>query len=161
MAVKLHRDRVSTSSLIFTGCLLSLVPADLKFAETWRTRHIFIIDRIERLNYESSIAFASLALVIIGLTVIWTSYQNRKRWSWFAMLIFVCVYFIPVHLLDVFIDIKSVEWSWWPGVIQDAREGRQFAQGAIRFLLILILMLTARLVPLKDFFGRKPATTSS
>lgn len=159
--MRFRLDRVSTSSLIFTGCLLSLVPADLKFAATWRTRDIWVLERVARANYESSIAFASLALVVIGLFVVWTSYQNRMRWSWFAMLVLVLVYFIPVHLVDVFIDIGRVGWAWWPGVIHDAREGRQFAQLAIRFLATLILMVAALLVPVKDFFGRNRAATRS
>lgn len=38
--------------------------------------------------------------MITGLIVIWTSYQKRMRWAWFVMVVFVCVYFVPVHLLD-------------------------------------------------------------
>jgi len=114
-------DRVGVSSGLLTICLLVLVRLELKWAATWRIRQIWVMDRVGRLNYESSIAFASLALDIIVLIVIWTSYQKRTRWAWFVMAVFICVYFVPVHLLDVFLDISRVGWHWWPGVVKHER----------------------------------------
>jgi hypothetical protein len=158
--MKLHLDCVSVSSWILTICLLSLVPVDLQFAATWRTRLIFVTDRFARLNYESSIAFASLALVIIRLAVIWTSYQKRMRWSWFAMVVFICVYFVPVHLLDVFIGIKQMGWSWWPSAIRLVMEGEPLSRVALRFLVTLALMIIALVLPIKEFFGKRPLLPS-
>jgi hypothetical protein len=145
--MRLRFDRVSISSVLLTFCLLILIHWDLKFAATWRTRLIWVMDRVTRLNYESSIAFASLALEIIGLIVIWTSYQKRMRWAWFVMFVFISVYLVPVHLLDVFLDIGRVGWSWWPGVVRDAMEGRQFAVGALKELAIFTVMVIALLLP--------------
>lgn len=149
------RDRVFVSSSILTICLLSLVPADLKFAATWQTRFWQVTDRVARLNYESSIAFASLALVIIGVIVIWTSYQKRMRWSWFVMLVFTCVYFVPVHLLDALLAMRRVGWPWWHLTLQGVIEGDQFSKLATRFLMTLVLMITALLLPVRAFFGKK------
>ena len=148
-------DRVSVSSVLLTVCLLTLIQWNLKWAATWRTRAVWVTDRVARLNYESSIAFASLALDIIVLIVIWTSYQKRMRWAWFVMVVFVCVYFVPVHLLDVLLDIKKVGWHWWPGVVQDANEGRPFAVGALTELTIFTLMIIAVLVPVGAFFKKQ------
>jgi len=110
------------------------------------------------LNYESSIAFASLALEIIVLIVIWTSYQKRMRWAWFVMVIFVCVYFVPVHLLDVLLAIKRVGWPWWPEAVRQAMEGRQLAVGALTELTIFTLMAIALIAPVRGFFSKKQAT---
>ena len=154
--MRIRLDSVTVSSVLLTICPLTIGQWNLKWAATWQTRSIWVTDRLLRFNYESSIGFASLALVIIGLIVIWTSYQKRMRWSWFVMVVFVCVYLVPVRLLDVFFDIKRVGWPWWPGVVRDAREGRQFAQGAIAELAILTLMVIALLAPLRAFFGKKP-----
>jgi len=162
--MKLHLDRVFISSCILTACLLSLVPADLRFAATWRTRQIPVMDRVYRLNYESDIAFASLALVVIGLIVIWSGFQRKMPWSWVVMAVFVCVYFVPVYLLDVFLDIKRVGWSWWIGVIRDAREGYPFAQLSIRLLLTFAFMALALFLPLQSFSGfrtKVPSLTES
>ena len=152
-------DRVSVSSVLLTICLLILIQWNLKWAATWRTRNVWVTDRVARLNYESSIAFASLALEIIGLIVIWTGYQKRLRWAWFVMVVFVCVYFVPVHLLDVLLDIKRVGWHWWPGVVQDAKEGRPFAVGALKELGIFTSMVIALIVSVRGFFGKKQAIT--
>src|ERR1700687_729322 len=149
-------DIVSVSSVLLTICLSIFIQWNLKWAATWRTRDVWVIDRVARLNYESSIAFTSLALMITGLIVIWTSYQKRMRWAWFVMVVFVCVYFVPVHLIDVFLDIKRVGWPWWPGGVRDAMDGRQFAQGALTELAIFALMVIALLLPVRAFFGKKP-----
>lgn len=151
----LRLDRVSVSSVLLTICLLSLVPADLKFAATWKTRLVVVTDRFARLNYESSIAFASLALVIIGLIVIWTSYQKRMRWSWIVMVVFVCMYFVPVHLLDVFIGIRQLGGAWWPSAVRAAAQGEPLSRVAIRLLATLALMVLALLLPVGAFFGKK------
>lgn len=148
-------DRVSVSSVLLSICLLILMSWSLKWAATWATRVVWVMDRVGRVNYEASIAFTSLALEIIALIVIWTSYQKRMRWSWFVMVTFVCVYFVPVRLLDILLDIKRVGCQWLPAVIRDAREGRPFAVGALKELGILTLMVTALLVPVGDFFGKK------
>jgi hypothetical protein len=153
--VRFRFDRVTVSSVLFTFCLLILISQSLKWAATWPTRVVWVTDKAARLNYEASIAFAELALEIIALIVIWTSYQKRMRWSWFVMVVFVSVYFLPVHLLDVLLDVKRVGWQWWPAVVRDAREGRPFAVGALEEIAISILMAIALLVPAGDLFGKK------
>jgi hypothetical protein len=132
--MRVRFDRVSLSGVLWTISLLIIIHWNLKFAATWRTRHVWVMDRVATSNYESSIAFASLALAIIGLIVIWTSYQKRTRSAWFIMVVLLSVYFVPVHLLDVFLDIRRVGWAWWPAVLREAMEGRQFAVGALREL---------------------------
>ncbi len=158
-ALRVRLDSVSISGVLLTVCLLTIARWDLKFVATWRTRH-WDMGRLAIPNYDASIAFASLALVIIGLIVIWTGYQKRTRWSWFIMVVFVCVYFVPANLVDVFLDISRVGWRWWPGVVQDAMEGRPFALGAIKGLAILALMIIALLLPSRAFFGKKPTLSS-
>lgn len=148
-------DRVMISSVLFTFCLLILMSWSLKWAATWPTRVVWVMDRVGRLNYEASIAFAELALEIIALIVIWTSYQKRMRWAWFVMAIFFCVYYVPVRVLDFLLGIRSRGWSWWPAAIRDAMGGRQLAIDAFSELAILTLMVVALLLPIGDFFGKK------
>jgi len=148
-------DTVSVSSVLLTICLSILIQWNMKWAATWQTRVVWVMDRVARLNYESSVAFASLALMITGLIVIWTSYQKRMRWAWYVMVIFVCVYFVPVHLLDLLLAIKRVGWPWWPEAVRQAMEGRQPAVGALTELAIFALMVIALLLPVRAFFGKK------
>jgi hypothetical protein len=153
--VRLRFDRVMVSSVLFTFCLLILMSWELKFAATWPTRVVWVTDKVASLNYEASIAFASLALEIVALIVIWTSYQKKMRWSWFVMVIFFCVYYVPVRVLDFLLGIRSRGWSWWPAAIRDAMGGRQLAIDAFSELAILTLMVVALLLPIEDFFGKK------
>jgi hypothetical protein len=153
--VRVRFDRVTVSSVLFSLCLLILMSWSFKWAATWPTRVVWVMDRVGRLNYEASNAFAELALEIIALIVIWTSYQKRMRWSWFVMVVFVSVCFLPVYLLDVLLDVKRVGWQWWPAVVRDARAGRPFAVGALGEIAISTLMVIALLVPVGEFFGKK------
>src|SRR5713226_4656203 len=116
--LRVRLDSVSISGVLLTLCLLSLFPRHLELASTWRERHVWESDRFLRYNFESLLGFASLALFIIGLIVIWTSYQKRARPAWFIMLVFVCVYFLPVYLGDTFLAIRSAGWQWWPSLLQ-------------------------------------------
>jgi succinate dehydrogenase hydrophobic anchor subunit len=153
--LRVRLNSVSISGVLLTLCLLYLVPKHLQFASTWRERHVWEADRFVSYNFESLLGFASLALFIIGLTVIWTGYQKRERTAWFIMLVFVCVYFLPVYLVDTFLDIRRVGWRWWLEVVPAAMEGRPFDNAAIRQLVILALMVIALLVPIRAFFGKK------
>ena len=114
------------------------------------------MERLWRYNSESLLAFASLALLIIVLTVIWTSYQKRMRSAWFAVLVFILVYFLPVYLLNMFRIMKSVGWHWWSQFFRDVMQGDQSAVSGFRFLVTLILMIIALLIPVRAFFGNKP-----
>ena len=159
MSMAQHTSRAAgaryfVSEIIFTLCLTVFLPGYVKMAGTWRQRHIWITDRIAWFNYDASLSFASLALILIGLIVVWTGYRKRNPWAWLIMLIFVAVYYVPVHLIDVFLDIKTVGWRWWPGVVQDAREGRPFARGSVEVLIILVAMTIALVLPIKEFFGK-------
>jgi hypothetical protein len=127
----------------------------LKWAATWPIRVVWVTDKAARLNYEASIGFTELALEIIALIVIWTSYQKRMRWSWFVMVVVFFVYYVPVRVLEFLLGIRSRGWSWWPAAIRDAMEGRQLAIDAFSELAILTLMVIALLLPVADFFGKK------
>lgn len=152
--MKLQFNSVSISSVLFTISLLALGQMHLKFAATWRTREVNW-GRLGLPNYQASIAFATLALVLIGLVVLWTGYQKRTRSSWFIMAVFVFVYFMPVNMIDVFLDIRRMGWSWWPAVVHDAREGYRFAISALYSLSFFTVMIIALLMPIRAFFWPK------
>lgn len=149
-------DSVSISSLLLTICLLTLAPPILKIAATWRQRNFRVTDRYWEYNMESLLAFASLALLIIALIVIWTSYQKRMRSAWYIILVFVLVYFLPVNFLDIFLTIRSVGWRWWPQFVRAIMQGQSLAILGLRYFVILILMIVALVIPVRAFFFPKP-----
>jgi len=114
-------------------------------------------DRIGLPNFQAAMALASLALVIIGLIVLWTGYQKRMRSSWFIMVIFVFVYFMPVNLIDIFLDMRRMGWPWWSAVLHEAKQGRQISVDTIYALAVFAVMVSALLLPIRAFFGKSQA----
>jgi hypothetical protein len=145
---------VSVSALLLSACLLSLAPPILETAATWRQRNIMVTEQLWRYNSESLLAFASLALVMIGLIIIWTSYQKRTRSAWCVMLVFVLFYFIPVYFVDIFLNIKTVGWSWSRQFAREILQGQPLALTGLRYLTTLGLMIIALVIPIRAFFGK-------
>ena len=116
---------------------------------------MWMTDNFAMYNYEATIGFASLAIIIMGITVIWTGYQNRLRWTWFIMFVFVCVYYIPVYLLDFILELRKVGWPDWSKLLREAIEGRPISRATAVYLATLTLMVVALLLPIRTFFGKK------
>lgn len=156
--MRIRRDAVFISSVLFTISLLVLVPHNLQYASTWEERSVQYAERVWVLNYWMRIGFASLAFVLVGLIVIWMGYIRRIRWTWFVMFVIVWVFAFPVYMLPVVLDLhaaESIDWSgWFWDVIKDQGVARAYAKGPLDFLL----MVAALFLPIKSFF-RRPSTT--
>ena len=156
--MRIRRDAVFISSVLFTVSLLALIPHSLRYASTWPQRSIQETDRLWVQNYLMPVGFASLAFVLVGLIVIWMGYVKRVRWTWFVMFVLVWVFAFPVYMLPVLLDLhaaESVNWSaWFWDAIKTPGIARDYAKGPLDFLL----MLVALLLPIKSFFGRPSVT---
>lgn len=150
----MRQNSLTVSSVLLTICLLSLVPLNMRLASTWQDRFPKITNRLAIYNYEASLAFASLALIIIGITVIWTGYRQGLRWAWIVMAVIVGVYYIPVYLLDFFLELSRVGGLYLPALFREALEGRPFAFAVVKSLVTLSLMLIALFLPMSVFFGK-------
>lgn len=87
-------DSVFVSSVLFTTALLCLIPdfwasVITKHDRTWLAK----VDSGDRLALEtrSDLSVVCLAIILIGLIVIWTGYLKRVRWTWAVMFIIVWV----------------------------------------------------------------------
>lgn len=152
--MKIRRDVVFISSVLFTICLVALVPHNLAYASTWKEQFLRETDRLWVQNSLMQIGFASLAVVLVGLMIIWTVYQNSVRWAWFAMFVIVWVFAFPVYVLPVLLDLHAAEqvnWSaWFWNAIKGQGIARDYAKGPIDF----ILMVIALLLPIRSIFSR-------
>jgi NADH:ubiquinone oxidoreductase subunit 5 (subunit L)/multisubunit Na+/H+ antiporter MnhA subunit len=119
-----------------------------------------VTERLWRYNFESLLAFASLALLIIVLIVIWTGYQKRMRSAWFVVLVFVTVYFLPVYMLNIFRIMKNVGWHWWSEFFQGIGQQQPQTIDLLRYFAILIVMIIALLIPVRAFFGKTEGPAS-
>jgi hypothetical protein len=145
-------DSVFVSSVLFTLALVCLIPS---FWATVITDHDRIwlvkLDDGYRLAAErmSDLGVASLAVVLIGLIVVWTGFIRRVRWAWVVMFIVVWVWAFPLlamPLLGVPRSLTIPEWIYtaiyYPG------SARAYAEAVLLFLLMVIALL----LPVKSFF---------
>lgn len=152
--MKSRLNSVLVSSGLLTICLLDLVPAHLRYAATWQERLIRVTENYATFNFEASLAFASLALITIGIIVLWTGYRRRLRSAWVIMVVFVSVYYVPVYLVDITWEAIRVGWPYWPKLLRGAMDGESIAQHVIRNLGIFVLMLIALFLPIRAIFGK-------
>ncbi len=151
--MKILRDSVFISSVLFSVSLVALVPHSLQYASTWQHRS-FQEGRSWTENYFMPIGFASLAVILIGLTVIWMGYIKRMRWTWFVMLVIVCVFAFPLYVLPVLQDMhaaESVNWSAW---LSNAIKGPGIYRDYLKGPLLFLLMVVALLLPSGRFLFR-------
>ena len=154
--MRIRHDVVFISSVLMTISLLALAPHNLSYASTWRRRFFQETDRLWIRNYWMPIGFASLALIIIGLIVIWTGYQKKVRWTWFVLLVIVWVFAFPVYMLPEVLDMRegeSINWSEW---FRNVMNGVPIARAHAKAILNFLLMVVALFLPIKAFFGKQP-----
>jgi hypothetical protein len=150
--MKIRRDSVFISSVLFSLSLLALVPHNLRYASTWHQR-FFPGDQSLIENQFAPIGFASLAIVFTSLIVVWAGYAKRVRWAWFVMFIVVWCFAFPVYVLPMLLDIHvgAMDWS----VVQEATKGSSAARAVLKGPLVFVLMLVALFLPTKAFFQPK------
>jgi hypothetical protein len=156
--MRIHFDAVSISSVLLTLSLLALVPHNLQYASTWQQLYVQESSRLYVQNWFMPIGFASLALVLVGLIVIWSGYIARERSAWFVMFVIVWVFAFPVHVLPLLLHWlrapESIDWpAWFWGVVRGSELDRAAAKGPLDFLL----MAVALFLPIKPFFRRSRA----
>ena len=158
-AMRIRLDRVFMSSVLLTLSLLALVPHNLRFASTWRVLSLEVTSRLWTGNYLMPIGFASLAIVLVGLIVIWAGYIKTELWSWFVMFVIVWVFAFPVHVLPLLLhwlrSPESINWSEW---FSDAVSGPGIARDSAICPADFLLMVVALFLPVRSFF-RRPSDT--
>src|SRR5437899_11685468 len=151
--MRIRRDAVFISSVLLTISLVALAPHNLQYASTWQQRFFRETDRLWVQNYYMLIGFASLAVDLVGLIVIWTGYIKGVRWTWFVMFVIVWVFAFPVYMLPFFypwnstVSIAQTFANTFAGAIHESGMARTFVEVALEFLL----MVLALVLPVKTF----------
>lgn len=146
--MKIRADTLTVSSIIFTAALLIPLPAMLGNAWTVPQARLDIAGRMYESNYYAPIGFVSLAIIIVGLIVIWGGYINGVRWTWFVMFVITWAWAFPVFVLAEFHWRNMLPIAQWPPLVLGGR-GPQlgFAESVVTFLL----MVVALALPVKAF----------
>jgi len=171
----------SISALLFSLCLVTIIPGSIVNAATWKQLYLDSPDvNVKVQNYFAAFGFVYLGIVMIGLIVLWTGYRKRERWAWFIMLIILLFFDFPSSVLPVFLLIRDQNYQW--SILLDLfgafREqgwshclaikpafnsvGIECVDVAISIGLVRSLVMSiALLLPVKAFFWRKSAARES
>lgn len=115
--MRVRYDSVFVSSVLHTVALLFFVWAGL-----WRY-------------------FSGSAIILLGLTVVWTGYVNRSRAAWLVIFAIVWFWAFPIFVLPSL-----------PGVIGGNLE---FSLSESETKLAFLLMVFGLILPIRNFFSSK------
>jgi hypothetical protein len=76
--LRIRRDVVFVSSVLFTIVFVWAMPIFLADAWTWRRSTFHEADQLWVENYVAPLGFTSLAIILVGLIVAWTGYLRRS-----------------------------------------------------------------------------------
>ena len=153
-------NTVLVSSIILSLSLAALIPPNLSFASTWRRQYLQGGPGFWTQNYLMPIGFASLAIVMVSLIVVWAAYLKTARWAWFCMLIVVWIFVFPVYVLPLLLHIiqsgNPRRWSDWSAWIGSAVRAPGVDRDAIKGPCDFLIMGIALLLPVRSFFFKHP-----
>ncbi len=158
--MKTRANSVVISSVLWTVCLLALVPHNIEFVTAWPS-HGVPSGRVVPGNCFFLLGFSALALVAVGLIIVWCGYIHRVRWTWWAMAAIAWVFMFPVYVWPVVSDIyaaPSVNWSGW---LKNALAGPGVDRQVAKIFLDFLGMVVALLIPAKVFLRPDRANRDS
>jgi hypothetical protein len=149
--LKIRRDAVAVSSILFTLALLILTPAMWRAAANVRDSCIWgaVGPFLWVPNCFALAGIASLAVIAIGLIVTWAGYIRGDRWTWLVMFVIVWVWAFPVLLVPFLLPWRGVETmaQSFAGAISESGTERSYGEVILAFLL----MVLALALPVKTF----------
>jgi hypothetical protein len=149
--MRIRTDSAFVSSVLFTIALVCLVP--MFWANVITDRDKIWLAKLEDGGYRLAaqrtidLSVVCLAVILIGLIVLWTGYVKRTRASWGVMFIVVWLWAFPLLVLPLFQSghISIADWLYtaiyYPG-------SASWAKSPLPFLLMVIALL----LPVKSFF---------
>jgi hypothetical protein len=150
--MRVRADSIFVSSVLHTIALLCLIRAALWNALAGRDKALLAeLDAAFRAEAQTShyLGIACLAIILIGLIVIWTGYVNRARSAWIVMFVVTWVWAFPLLVLPLFGGKMYVTFSEW---LYDAISEPGLARTCTKSVLIFSLIVVALLLPIRRFF---------
>ena len=149
--MRLRLDSVFISSLLHTGVLLYLIRTSLwnfSLNHAALADHILLapMDRVEFRGEAQSVA--SLAIILVGLIVVWTGYAKRSRPAWFVMLVIVWFWAFPRFILSIIpLLIRERPSFTFPELLSDAILGPGWPRDVVELHLAFLLMVIGLALP--------------
>ena len=97
-----------------------------------------------------------LAIIFIGLVVVWTGYVKRSRAAWLVMFVIVWFWAFPIFILPL---TKPYRWPMgltFPEFFYEAISGPGWTTQMVRTILVFLLMVAGLALPMgRIFIARK------
>ncbi len=149
--MKIRRDSVFISAVLFTIALLCALPMSLRNPlegySTMSEAHDLCCGLY--LRTMGDLGVASLAIIFIALIVTWAGYAKCLRSAWLVMFLAVWIWAFPLLALPL---IKRASALTFVEVLYGALHGYRYPQIWVKSVLIFSLMVIALLLPIKSFF---------
>ena len=154
--MRVRPDSVFISSLLHTVVLLYLIRPSLW--NYFSLNHILLapMDNVWFRGEAQSVA--SLAIILIGLIVVWTGYAKRSRPAWFVMFVIVWFWAFPRFILSIIpLLIRERPSFTFPELLCDATIlGPGFPRDVVELHLAFLLMVIGLALPIgRVFVARK------
>lgn len=144
-------NAVLGSSVLFTVALLLWIPLCLFWVSVGWASWGRDVEGAHAFQVQGDFGFASLAVIVIALIVVWKGYVNRVRWAWFVMFIVVWLWAFPVIAFPVKYGVSLAEL---PKLVSDALREHGIARNFVEVICLFLLMVVALFLPIKSFFWK-------
>ena len=163
--MRIRRDAVFLSSVLFTIAFLLLVPPSWRYAQSGHPSWHFgreaqevkaaleslRPESVDSLVLQSQIGVANLAVILAVLIVVWKGYVKKLRWTWFFMCVIVWAWFFPT-VLPVLAAIRDIDVL---GFLVSWIDPATWTYGLLTGIWIFLLMLVALILPVRSFFRKQ------
>jgi hypothetical protein len=153
--MRVRPDSVFIASLLHTAALLYFIRPSLW--NYFSLNHILLapMDPVGFRGEAQSVA--SLAVILIGLIVVWTGYAKRSRTAWFVMFVIVWFWAFPRFILSIVPllvrERSSFTFFEW---LSDAVLGPGFQRDVVELTFAFSLMVIGLALPIgRVFVARK------
>jgi hypothetical protein len=157
--MRVRPDSVFVSSILHTIALLFFIhPALWYYGAPSDPAAVARFDAAVQLELYADHYFgvASLAIILIGLIVVWTGYAKRSRPAWFVMFVIVWFWVFPVFILPSPL-IRGYLILTFPEFFYDAISGPGMATQVVRTILMFFIMVVGLALPMGRFFIARKA----
>ncbi len=139
--------------MLFTIAFLLLVPPNWENAQAGYDKGALASMAPGLADYAvllGQCGFASLALILVVLILVWKGYVKRLRWTWFVMFIIVCGWYFPLFVLPSLRYLQGFNLIRW---LSSLAHLGSWSYNPPAWVVIFLLMLVALILPIRSFFG--------
>jgi hypothetical protein len=153
--LRVRPDSVFISSLLHTVALLYLIRPSLW--NYFSLTHILLAPMDNVWFRGEAQSGAALAIILVGLIVVWTGYAKRSRPAWFVMFVIVWFWAFPRFILSITPFLIRERSSFTiRELLCDATLGPGLARDVVELHLAFLLMVIGLALPIgRVFVARK------